>query len=109
MRLRKARKSAENLSRRWLTDPKAKQEVAELLSRFNLDDYAVEAKAMRSLELESYERMLTWLEPRRNKVLVSIAHYRAAVAAQSVQKAELAPGVVPVRRLGRPSNQNSAD
>jgi hypothetical protein len=71
---------AQELSERWFTDAEAKTEVAELLQKMALDDYAIEAEAVRisSEELESIQRMLGLLESRFKNALVSLGEYRGA-------------------------------
>jgi hypothetical protein len=73
---------AEVLAFEWFTDPKAKQQVAEILNRFHLDETAIEAEAIRSVaaDLELLDRMLMSLEVRRNRALRSIADYRESFA-----------------------------
>jgi hypothetical protein len=68
----------------WFSKPKARKEVLQLLSRFRLDEFAIEAEAIRSVfsELEVLDRMLTLQESRRNKALRSIADYRDGFAKQ---------------------------
>ena len=63
----------------WFTDKEAKSQVSELLSRFELDESAIEAEAIRKLssDLELLERMLTSLETRRDKALGYVVEYRA--------------------------------
>jgi hypothetical protein len=53
-----------DLALRWFTDPKAKKEVSELLRKFQLDEIAIEAEAIRdsSQDLEQLDRMLRSLE-----------------------------------------------
>jgi hypothetical protein len=78
------RGEAQALAQAWFTDKEAKNQVSELLSRFELDESAVEAEAIRksSSDLELLERMLTSLETRRDKALGCVAHYRASLAQQ---------------------------
>jgi hypothetical protein len=78
------RDKAEALAHAWFTDKEAKKRVSELLSRFELDELAIEAEAIRrsSSDLELLDRMLTSLESRRNKALRSVAEYRASLAHQ---------------------------
>ena len=56
---------AQELSERWFTEAEAKTEVAELFERFALDEYAIEAEAVRrsSGELKFIQRMLRLLDP----------------------------------------------
>jgi hypothetical protein len=81
---------AEALAQAWFTDEEAKKQVSEILSRFDLDESAIEAEAIRksSPELELLDRMLTSLESRRNKALGCVAEYRASLAHQLRESAE---------------------
>ena len=84
------RDAAQTLAHAWFTDQEAKKEVSELLSRFELDESAIEAEAIRksSSELELLDRMLTSLESRRNKALGCVAEYRASLAHQLRESAD---------------------
>ena len=75
---------AEALAHAWFTDQEAKKQVSETLSRFDLDESAIEAEAIRrsSSDLELLDRMLTSLESRRNKAFGCVAEYRASLAHQ---------------------------
>jgi len=75
---------AQTLAQSWFTDQEAKKQVSEILSRFDLDESAIEAEAIRrsSSDLELLDRMLTSLESRRNKALGCVAEYRASLAQQ---------------------------
>ncbi len=75
---------AEALAQAWFTDQEAKKQVSEILSRFDLDESAIEAEAIRrsSSDLELLDRMLTSLESRRDKALGCVAQYRASLAQQ---------------------------
>jgi hypothetical protein len=81
---------AEALAHAWFTDQEAKKQVSEILSRFNLDESAIEAEAIRrsSADLELLDRTLTSLESRRNKALGCVAEYRASLAHQLRQSAD---------------------
>src|SRR5262249_23526327 len=61
------------------TDKEAKNQVSELLGRFDLDESAIEAEAIRrsSADLELLDRMLASLETRRNKALGCVAVWRS--------------------------------
>jgi hypothetical protein len=78
------------VARAWFTDQEAKKQVSEILSRFNLDEFAIEAEAIRksSADLELLDRMLTSLESRRNKALSCVAEYRASLAHQLQESAD---------------------
>ena len=81
---------ARKLAHAWFTDKEAKKQVSETLGRFDLDESAIEAEAVRksSSELELLDRMLTSLESRRNKALGCVAEYRASLAHQLRESAE---------------------
>lgn len=73
---------AEVLAQTWFTDKKAKKEVAEILRRFHLDEFAIEAQAIKSVasELEILDKRLMSLETRRNRAIRNIAEYRESFA-----------------------------
>src|SRR5262245_3695913 len=75
---------AEALAHSWFTDQEAKKQVSEILSRFDLDESAIEAEAIRrsSSDLELLDRMLTSLESRRDKALGCVAEYRVSLGQQ---------------------------
>jgi hypothetical protein len=81
---------AKALAHAWFTDQEAKKQVLEILSRFDLDESAIEAEAIRrsSADLELLDRMLTSLEIRRNKALGCVAEYRASLAGQLRESAD---------------------
>jgi hypothetical protein len=85
-----ARDGARQLAQAWFTDQEAKKQVSETISRFDLDESAIEAEAVRrsSADLELLDRMLTSLESRRNKALCCVAEYRASLAHQLRQSAD---------------------
>src|SRR5262249_15561770 len=60
------------------------------LSRFELDETAIEAEAIgkSSSVLELLDRMLTSLESRRNKALGCVAEYRASLGQQLRESAD---------------------
>ena len=74
--------TADALAQQWFTTKKAREEVGELLIRFNLDESAIEAEAIKSLgaELERLDRMLTSLQSRRNRAIRGLREYRESVA-----------------------------
>ena len=81
---------AQALAHAWFTDKEAKKQVSETLSRFDLDESAIEAEAIRrsSSDLELLDRMLASLESRRNKALGCVAEYRASLAHQLRESAD---------------------
>jgi len=87
---RQLRIQAEALTHAWFTDKEAKKEVSEILSKFELDESAIEAQAFRKLssELELLDRMLTSLESRRDKALCCVAEYRVSLAHQLRESAD---------------------
>jgi hypothetical protein len=78
------RNRVDALVRDWFSKAKARKEVLQLLAEFHLDEFAIEAEAIRSVlsELEVLDKMLTLQESRRNKALRSIADYRDGLAKQ---------------------------
>jgi hypothetical protein len=81
---------AQELAQAWFTNKEAKTQVSETLSRFALDESAIEAEAIRrsSSDLELLDRMLTSLESRRDKALGCVAEYRISLAHQLRGSAE---------------------
>jgi len=100
---------AQTLAQSWFTDQEAKKQVSEILSRFDLDESAIEAEAIRrsSAELELLERMLTSLESRRDKALGCVAEYRASLAHQLRESADRVIDGKDVLRLEHPSSKRS--
>ena len=103
------RDEAQDLAHAWFTDQEAKKQVSEILSRFDLDESAIEAEAIRrsSAELELLERMLTSLESRRDKALGCVAEYRASLAHQLRESADRVIDGKDVLRLEHPSSKRS--
>ena len=93
----------------WFTDKEAQKQVSEILSRFDLDESAIEAEAIRgsSADLELLDRMLTSLETRRNKALGCVAEYRASLAHQLRESADRIIDGKDVLRLKHPSSERS--
>jgi hypothetical protein len=81
---------AQTLAHAWFTDQEAKKQVSETLARFDLDESAIEAEAIRmsSSDLDLLDRMLTSLELRRNKALGCVAEYRASLGHQLRESAD---------------------
>jgi hypothetical protein len=100
---------AQTLAQSWFTDQEAKKEVSEILSRFDLDESAIEAEAIRrsSSDLEVLDRMLTSLESRRNKALGCVAEYRASLAQQLRDSADRIIDAKGVLRLEDAASERS--
>ena len=94
----------------WFSKPKARKEVLQLLAKFRLDEFAIEAEAIRSVfsELEVLDRMLTLLESRRNKALRSIADYRDGFAKQVREVSNRVIEADPVIQLENQAARRSA-
>ena len=106
-----ARDPARELAQAWFTDKEAKNQVSELLSRFDLDESAIEAEAIRksSSDLELLDRMLASLETRRNKALGCVAEYRASLAHQLRESADrIIDGNGVLRLEDAPSERSTA-
>src|SRR6266851_5335564 len=97
----------EALALAWFTDHAAKKQVSEILGRFELDESAIEAEAIRSssADLELLDRMLTSLESRRDKALGCVAEYRASLARQLRESADRIIDANDVLRLEHPSSK----
>jgi len=99
---------SEELAQKWFTNKEVKKRVSDILNRFQLDESAIEAEAIRrsSADLELIDRMLTSLESRRNKALGCVAEYRASLAQQLRESADrIFDGRV--LQLEHPSSKNS--
>ena len=98
---------AQALAQSWFTDQEAKKQVSETLSRFDLDESAIEGEAIRrsSSDLELLDRILTSLESRRNKALACVAEYRASLAHQLRESADRIIDGKGVLRLEHPSSK----
>ena len=73
---------AEPLSHRWFEDEAAKEEVSEILKRFDLDESAIEAEAIKlvSEQLEWLDKALVSAGSRLDKSLRFIKGYRVGFA-----------------------------
>ena len=94
----------------WFSKPEARKEVLELLAEFRLDEFAIEAEAIRSVfsELEVLDKMLTLQESRRNKALRSIADYRDGFAKQVREVSNRVIEADPVIQLENQAARRSA-
>ena len=94
----------------WFSKPEARKEVLELLAEFRLDEFAIEAEAIRKVfsDLEVLDRMLTLLESRRNKALRSIADYRDGFAKQVREVSNRVIEADPVIQLENQAARRSA-
>jgi hypothetical protein len=72
----------DDLSYYYFTNRKIKRRVLRFLAEFQLDEFAIEAEAIRrsAKDLECLDRLLASLEARRNKVLRCIAEFRGDFA-----------------------------
>ena len=100
----------EAIVRDWFSKPEARKEVLQLLAEFGLDEFAIEAEAIRSVfsELEVLDKMLTLLESRRNKALRSIADYRDGLAKQLREVSNRVIEADPVIQLENQAARRSA-
>src|ERR1700730_3106032 len=73
---------AERLPNRWFEDAAAKEEVSEILKRFDLDESAIEAEAIKlaSYQLEWLDKALVLAISRLDKSLRFIKSYRVGCA-----------------------------
>jgi hypothetical protein len=89
------------LERDWFTKAEARQEVAERLAAFQLNDGVIEAAAIRSQagQLEMLDRMLSAQQTRLHRAFAAISSYRQAFAAQvgiTVERAAAQPALAPL-------------
>ena len=105
-----AKDEAEPLALAWFTDEEARKKVCQILRRFKLDEFAVEAEAIRrsSSDLEMLDRMLASFEMRRNKALRGVAEYRGGLARQLRERADRLIDAKDVRRLEHAPGKKSA-
>ena len=103
------RREARALAQAWFTDKAAKKQILEMLDRFGLDEFAIEAEAIRALssDLELLDRMLTSLETRRDKALGCIAQYRAGLAHQLRESSDRVTGGKGILRLEDTASERS--
>jgi hypothetical protein len=73
---------AAELAQGWFVNKKCKRKVRALLNRYNLDETAIEAEAIRQSwsDLESFERLLMVQRSRLDKALGCVAEYRESLA-----------------------------
>jgi hypothetical protein len=94
----------------WFSKPKARKEVLQLLEQFDLDEFAIEAEAMRRVfeDLQLLDNMLTSLESRLNRAFRSIADYRDGFAKQVREVSNRLIEADPVVQLENQSARRSA-
>jgi hypothetical protein len=75
-------KRAEKLAAGWFDDSVSKKEVSEILRRFDLDESAIEAEAIKltSVQLEWLDRSLAVTSARLDKTLRLVMDYRSGFA-----------------------------
>jgi hypothetical protein len=97
---------AVQLSRDWFSDKMAKQEVVRILDRFDLDESAIEAEAIRLKlpELESLDRMLALSKSRFDRSLRCVTEYKESLARRLRQSSEQMLQLYHVPVLGDPTN-----
>jgi hypothetical protein len=73
---------AQPLAKRWFEDAAAREEVSEILKRFNLDESAIEAEAIKlaSDQLEWLDKALVLASSRLDKSIRFIKSYRVGFA-----------------------------
>jgi hypothetical protein len=101
---------ARDLAQRWLVEPAAKSEVAKLLRSAHLDEFAIEAEAVRASasDLEALDRMLSAYESRRNKALRGIEDYRVGFAKTVRESSDRALQQDRVPKIGHRANKTAA-
>jgi hypothetical protein len=96
----------EELACDWFVDLEAKEEVTELLERFQLDESAIEAAAVQNAlsEIECLDRRLTSLQASYRKTLRSVAQYCDTLARRLRETADRILADEHVIQLGDESN-----
>jgi hypothetical protein len=71
------RDEAEALARGWFIEPETKKKVSEILARFELDEFNIEAEAIRRClpDLEGLNRMLASLQTQLDKSISTVCGY----------------------------------
>jgi hypothetical protein len=103
-------KSNSALADRFFTDPAAKKEVLQILNRYQLEESAIEAEALRECleDLERLDKMEALLEMRRNRTLRIIRESRDALAQRAKESSERILERKPSRWLEDSSTKKSA-
>ncbi len=80
----------EGLANDWFVDADVKKQVSEILEKYQLDEFVVEAEAIKSSldELEKIEKLMIVYESRRDKALRFIGEYRCTFAEQLRQSSQ---------------------
>ena len=101
---------ADGFVQAWFTDQEIKKQVSELLGRFQLDESAIEAEAIRSVssDLQLLDTMQTSLEARCNKALRFISEYRDSLARQLRENADRINDGKDVLRLENASGKRAS-
>jgi hypothetical protein len=100
---------AQVLAWKWFVDPKAKANASELLTRFGLDESAIEATVIRNTlpEIETVDRLIALAEARLRQALRFIAEYRESLARQLREAADRILADEKVLRLEDASSETS--
>jgi hypothetical protein len=100
---------AQVLAWKWFVDPKAKAEASKLLTRFGLDESAIEATVIRNKlpEIEALDRLIAGAEARLRQALLFIAEYRESLARRLSEAADRILADEKVDQLEDASNEPS--
>jgi hypothetical protein len=103
-------KKADLLADRFFTDPAAKKEVLQILNRYQLQESAIEAEALRDClkDLECLDKMEALLEMRRNRTLRTLRESRDTLAQRAKESSERILEGKPSRWLEDSSTKKSA-
>jgi hypothetical protein len=100
---------AQLLAWKWFVDPKAKAEASRLLTRFGLDESAIEATVIRNTlpQIEAVDRLIAGAEARLRQALRFIAEYRESLARRLSEAADRILADEKVDQLEDASNEPS--
>lgn len=101
---------AKALALAWFKNEKARKQVLQILSRFHLDETAIEAEAIRrsSSDLQLIEGLLASQELRRTRALCFVAEYRTTLAWQLKESTDRIIDAKAVGQLEDAAGRNSA-
>ena len=92
-----------SIAEKWFTCKKTREEVADLLKKYNLDVTAIEAESIKLIgaELEMLDRQLALLEARRNKSIRNMREHRDSLAKRARAVSQEMIDTVEVPKLGQ--------
>jgi hypothetical protein len=101
---------AEKYADEWFRTKEGKDAVTKILDGFRLDETSIEAEAIKILgpELETWERMVSSLEERRNKTLDTLWKVQARVASRAREMSDSLVAAEKTVSSDRPGDDSEA-